>query len=131
SADGQTPVTFAIAAQETNHVHVSKCPSFVTSGDFQGFTAKDMWQEIKEINEKASDEVLEVEQKYNEFESHPVFSDLLNEEDQKVAEIIKEDLWTNPVTYFNNDADQEEFEGDEEENGTEESEEEDDEQEDE
>ncbi|KAK1440393.1 hypothetical protein QVD17_06218 [Tagetes erecta] len=48
SADGQTPVTFAIAAQETNHVHVSECPSFVTSGDFQGFTAKDMWQEIKE-----------------------------------------------------------------------------------
>lgn len=49
SADGQTPVTFAIAAQEANDVHVSECPSFVTSGDFQGFTAKDMWQEIKEV----------------------------------------------------------------------------------
>ncbi|XP_076896835.1 uncharacterized protein LOC143549958 [Bidens hawaiensis] len=48
SANGQTPVTFAIAAQETNHVHVSECPSFVTSGDFQGFTAKDMWQEIQQ-----------------------------------------------------------------------------------
>ncbi|KAL8205877.1 hypothetical protein R6Q57_009428 [Mikania cordata] len=47
SADSQAPVTFAIAAQETNHVHVSECLSFVTSGDFQGFTAKDMWQEIK------------------------------------------------------------------------------------
>uniref|UniRef100_A0A251T9P5 Non-lysosomal glucosylceramidase n=3 Tax=Helianthus annuus TaxID=4232 RepID=A0A251T9P5_HELAN len=48
TADGQTPVTFAIAAQETNHVHVSECPSFVTSGDFQGFTANDMWREVKE-----------------------------------------------------------------------------------
>ncbi|KAH9719705.1 NAP1-related protein 2 [Citrus sinensis] len=32
----------------------------------------------------------------------------------EVAEIIKEDLWPNPLTYFNNEADEEEFEGDEE-----------------
>ncbi|XP_021890590.1 NAP1-related protein 2-like [Carica papaya] len=31
----------------------------------------------------------------------------------EVAEIIKEDLWPNPLTYFNNDADEEDFEGDE------------------
>ncbi|XP_073122899.1 NAP1-related protein 2-like isoform X2 [Henckelia pumila] len=31
----------------------------------------------------------------------------------EVAEIIKEDLWPNPLTYFNNDADEEEFEMDE------------------
>lgn len=48
SADGQPPVTFAIAAQETNHVRVSECPSFVISGDSEGFTANDMWREIKE-----------------------------------------------------------------------------------
>lgn len=48
SADGQPPVIFAIAAQETNDVHVSECASFVISGDCQGFTAKDMWREIKE-----------------------------------------------------------------------------------
>ncbi|CAI9260116.1 unnamed protein product [Lactuca saligna] len=47
TADGQPPVTFAIAAQETNHVHVSECPSFITSGKSKGFTAKDMWNEIK------------------------------------------------------------------------------------
>ncbi|KAL4556197.1 hypothetical protein LXL04_038840 [Taraxacum kok-saghyz] len=47
SADGQPPVTFAIAAQETNHVRVSECPSFVISGNQNGITAKDMWHEIK------------------------------------------------------------------------------------
>ncbi|MFS7899183.1 putative nucleosome assembly protein (NAP) [Helianthus anomalus] len=218
---------------------------------------QEIQDELEKINEKASDEVLEVEQKYNEvrkpvydkrsdiiksipdfwltaFLSHPVLSDLLNEEDQKifkhltsievedfkdmksgysisfnfspntyfedtkltktftfldegttkitstpikwkegmsvpngvahekngnkrpheedsffgwfsetqqkeemeeihdeVAEIIKEDLWTNPLTYFNNDADEEEFEGDEEENGSEDDDEEDEQEEDE
>ncbi|XP_023730673.1 uncharacterized protein LOC111878398 [Lactuca sativa] len=47
TADGQSPLTFAIAAQETNHVHISECPSFITSGKSKGFTAKDMWNEIK------------------------------------------------------------------------------------
>nr|KAJ0196547.1 hypothetical protein LSAT_V11C700371510 [Lactuca sativa] len=47
SADGQPPVTFAIAAQETNHVRVSECPSFIISGNSKGLTAKDMWNEIK------------------------------------------------------------------------------------
>ncbi|OVA09022.1 Nucleosome assembly protein (NAP) [Macleaya cordata] len=31
----------------------------------------------------------------------------------EVAEIIKEDLWPNPLKYFNNEADEEDFEGDE------------------
>ncbi|KAK9073180.1 hypothetical protein SSX86_007504 [Deinandra increscens subsp. villosa] len=43
----------------------------------------------------------------------------------EVAEIIREDLWVNPLTYFSNDAD-EEIDGDEEENDTEGSEEDDD-----
>ncbi|KAK1435806.1 hypothetical protein QVD17_01575 [Tagetes erecta] len=45
-----------------------------------------------------------------------------------VAEMIKEDLWVNPLTYFNNDADEEDFgdEDDEEDIGTDDSEEEED-----
>ncbi|KAJ8479353.1 hypothetical protein OPV22_023080 [Ensete ventricosum] len=31
----------------------------------------------------------------------------------EVAEIIKEDLWPNPLKYFNNEADEEDFDGDE------------------
>ncbi|KAH9750589.1 non-lysosomal glucosylceramidase [Citrus sinensis] len=42
------PVTFALAAQETDGVHVSLCPHFVISGNSLGLTAKDMWHEIKE-----------------------------------------------------------------------------------
>ncbi|KFK44029.1 hypothetical protein AALP_AA1G206300 [Arabis alpina] len=132
------------------------------------------------VNEKASDEVLEVEQKYNEirkpvydkrneiiksipdfwltaFSSHPAIVELLTEEEQKglpngvnhdkkgnkrglleesfftwftdvqhkeevdeeihdeVADIIKEDLWTNPLTYFNNEVDEEDFDGEDDE----------------
>ncbi|ONK57752.1 uncharacterized protein A4U43_C09F3730 [Asparagus officinalis] len=47
TANGQSPVTFAIAAQETADVHVSECPCFVISGNSVGFTASDMWHEIK------------------------------------------------------------------------------------
>ncbi|KAH0451158.1 hypothetical protein IEQ34_018457 [Dendrobium chrysotoxum] len=52
----------------------------------------------------------------------------------EVAEIIKEDLWPNPLRYFNNEADEEDFEGDEdddEDKGSDEDDDEDDEQEDE
>ncbi|EYU24381.1 hypothetical protein ABFS82_04G158300 [Erythranthe guttata] len=38
--------------------------------------------------------------------------DLDEIQDEQVAEIIKDDLWPNPLTYFNNDADEEEFEMD-------------------
>ncbi|OWM79312.1 hypothetical protein CDL15_Pgr003485 [Punica granatum] len=48
TTDGHPPVTYAIAAQETDAVHVSECPWFVITGDSQGITAKDMWNEIKE-----------------------------------------------------------------------------------
>uniref|UniRef100_A0A1J3H5E0 NAP1-related protein 2 n=1 Tax=Noccaea caerulescens TaxID=107243 RepID=A0A1J3H5E0_NOCCA len=46
------------------------------------------------------------------------FSDAQPKEDvdeeihDEVADIIKEDLWPNPLTYFNNDADEEDFDGD-------------------
>lgn len=42
-------MTYAIAAQEGNGVHVSDCPCFVTSGNSQGISAKDMWLEMKEV----------------------------------------------------------------------------------
>ncbi|XP_030496092.2 uncharacterized protein LOC115712025 isoform X1 [Cannabis sativa] len=47
TADGQSPVTFAIAAEEMDDVHVSKCPYFLISGSSKGITAKEMWNEIK------------------------------------------------------------------------------------
>uniref|UniRef100_A0A5B6ZX19 Putative NAP1-related protein 2 n=1 Tax=Davidia involucrata TaxID=16924 RepID=A0A5B6ZX19_DAVIN len=59
--------------------------------------------------------------------------DDMDEIHDEIAEIIKEDLWPNPLTYFNNEADEEDFDGeggDEEEKGSDGSEEEDDEQED-
>ncbi|KAF9603546.1 hypothetical protein IFM89_037027 [Coptis chinensis] len=48
TSNGQPPVTFAIAAQETADVKISVCPYFVVSGNSKGFTASDMWHEIKE-----------------------------------------------------------------------------------
>ncbi|GER29230.1 non-lysosomal glucosylceramidase [Striga asiatica] len=48
TAKGLPSVTFAIAAEETDGVHVSSCPCFVISGNSQGITARDMWSEIKE-----------------------------------------------------------------------------------
>jgi len=49
TANEQSPVTFAIAAEETEYVHVSECPVFVISGSYEGISAKDMWQEIKQV----------------------------------------------------------------------------------
>jgi template-activating factor I len=52
--------------------------------------------------------------------------DDMEEIHDEIAELIKEDLWPNPLTYFNNEIDEEEFngdEGDEDENGTESSDE--------
>ena len=43
-------MTFAIAAQQTDNIHVSECPCFVVSGNSNGITAKDMWNEIKEVS---------------------------------------------------------------------------------
>ncbi|CAI0549176.1 unnamed protein product [Linum tenue] len=57
--------------------------------------------------------------------------DMMDDMQDEIAEIIKEDLWPNPLSYFNNEADEEEFEGDDAEEGDKEgddSEEDDDEQ---
>ncbi|KAL6545695.1 hypothetical protein OROGR_009569 [Orobanche gracilis] len=48
TAKGLPSVTFAIAAEETDVVHVSECPCFVISGNSQDIKARDMWNEIKE-----------------------------------------------------------------------------------
>ncbi|PIN09574.1 putative bile acid beta-glucosidase [Handroanthus impetiginosus] len=48
TAKGRPSVTFAIAADETDGVHVSECLCFVISGNSQGITAREMWDEIKE-----------------------------------------------------------------------------------
>ncbi|KAK2635058.1 hypothetical protein Ddye_029850, partial [Dipteronia dyeriana] len=108
--------------------------------------------ELENINEEASDKVLEEEQKYSEdtkltktftflddegtmkitttsikWKEGIGLSNGVNHEKKgnkrpfadengihdEVAEIIKEDLWPNPLTYFNNEADEEEFEGEE------------------
>ncbi|XP_038996111.1 non-lysosomal glucosylceramidase-like [Hibiscus syriacus] len=48
TADELPPVTFAIAPQETDVIRVSEYPCFLVSGNSEGITAKEMWQEIKE-----------------------------------------------------------------------------------
>ncbi|GAB2283921.1 hypothetical protein Dimus_018403 [Dionaea muscipula] len=48
TANGLSPVTYAIAAENREGIHVSECPCFVISGDSKGITAKNMWQAIKE-----------------------------------------------------------------------------------
>ena len=50
SANGRPTVTYGIAAEATDDVHVSLCPCFVISGDSEGISAKDMWQEIKNVS---------------------------------------------------------------------------------
>ncbi|XP_010530106.1 PREDICTED: non-lysosomal glucosylceramidase [Tarenaya hassleriana] len=48
TADGHPPVTYAIAAKETEDVRVSECPCFIVSGSSaHGVSAGDMWEEIK------------------------------------------------------------------------------------
>ncbi|PON61857.1 Beta-glucosidase GBA2-type [Parasponia andersonii] len=62
TANGLPPVTFAIAAEQTDGICVSECPRFVISGDSKGITAKEMWSEIKEhgsFDRLSSTEVLE------------------------------------------------------------------------
>ncbi|KAJ1692237.1 hypothetical protein LUZ63_008935 [Rhynchospora breviuscula] len=48
TAGEQSPVTFAIAAQETEEVKVSECPCFLISGKSKEFTAEYIWTQVKE-----------------------------------------------------------------------------------
>ncbi|ESQ33419.1 hypothetical protein EUTSA_v10006714mg [Eutrema salsugineum] len=48
TANGHPPITYAIAAKETEDVRVSSCPCFLVSGTTPNkITAGDMWDEIK------------------------------------------------------------------------------------
>jgi hypothetical protein len=49
TAGEQSPVTFAIAVQETEDVEVSECPCFLISGKSKEFTAEYMWTQVKEV----------------------------------------------------------------------------------
>nr|GMD70815.1 non-lysosomal glucosylceramidase-like isoform X1 [Ipomoea batatas] len=48
TSNGHPPVTFAMAARETEEVRVSECPCFSISGDSNNPTAKDIWNQIEE-----------------------------------------------------------------------------------
>ncbi|KAH7439550.1 hypothetical protein KP509_04G066500 [Ceratopteris richardii] len=48
TAKSHPPLTFAIAAQNTSDVYVSVCPCFSLVGNEGEFSARDMWNEIKE-----------------------------------------------------------------------------------
>ncbi|KAJ4717561.1 Non-lysosomal glucosylceramidase [Melia azedarach] len=48
TAEWLPPVTFAIAAQETDDVYISECPHFVIAGNSKGVTAKEMWNYVKQ-----------------------------------------------------------------------------------
>ncbi|CAI8604480.1 unnamed protein product [Vicia faba] len=47
TANEQSLLTFAIAAEKTEYVHISECPVFVIAGSHKGISAKDMWHEVK------------------------------------------------------------------------------------
>ncbi|CAI8614944.1 unnamed protein product [Vicia faba] len=55
TASEQSLLTFAIAAEETEYVHISECPVFVISGSHKGISAKDMWHEVKQVMDLLSD----------------------------------------------------------------------------
>lgn len=48
TANEKSPVTFAIEAEETKHVHISQCPVFIISSSYNVISAKDMWNEAKQ-----------------------------------------------------------------------------------
>ncbi|XP_059645124.1 NAP1-related protein 2 isoform X2 [Cornus florida] len=64
-------------------------------------------------NDKKGTKRPHAEESFFSWFSETQQKDDLDEIHDEVAEIIKEDLWPNPLTYFNNEADEEEFEGDE------------------
>ncbi|GAB2269966.1 NAP1- protein 2 [Dionaea muscipula] len=78
---------------------------------------------------------LHAEESFFSWFTVPPQKDIIEEPHDEVAEIIKDDLWPNPLNYFNNDADEEDFlgedDGDDEEGKTEDGSEDDDEEDDE
>ncbi|GMH21426.1 hypothetical protein Nepgr_023268 [Nepenthes gracilis] len=64
-------------------------------------------------NDKKGNKRAHAEESFFSWFSETQQKDNMDEIHDEVAEIIKEDLWPNPLNYFNNEADEEDFEGDE------------------
>ncbi|XP_057480292.1 NAP1-related protein 2-like isoform X2 [Actinidia eriantha] len=83
------------------------------------------------IHEKKGNKRPHADESFFTWFSEAQQKDDMDEIQDEMAEIIKEDLWPNPLTYFNSEADEENFDGedgDEEEKGSDGSEDNDDEQ---
>ncbi|RWR84029.1 Nucleosome assembly protein NAP [Cinnamomum micranthum f. kanehirae] len=113
--------------------NLTKAFSFSDEGTTKitGTTIK--WKEGMDIangggHEKKGGKRSLTEESFFSWFSETQMKDLSEGFHDEVAEIIKEDLWPNPLKYFNNEADEEDFDGDEdedEENGADCSEEDD------
>ncbi|KAL9227369.1 hypothetical protein vseg_003063 [Gypsophila vaccaria] len=95
---------------------LTKTFTFLDEGTTKVTATSINWKEDQGIanganNEKKGNKRPHAEESFFSWftETQPNDDDIHDE----VAEIIKEDLWPNPLTYFNNDADEVEFEGDE------------------
>lgn len=50
TASGGHPVMFAIAAKQTQDITISTLPCFLVSGQGEDYTAKDMWEKLKQVH---------------------------------------------------------------------------------
>lgn len=113
---------------------LTKTFTFLDEGTTKVTATSIKWKEGMGIpngvdNEKKGNKRAHIEESFFTWFSETQQSD--DDIHDEVAEIIKEDLWPNPLTYFNNEADEEDFEGDDDdEEGKEGSDDEDDEQDD-
>ncbi|KAF3437732.1 hypothetical protein FNV43_RR20488 [Rhamnella rubrinervis] len=60
-------------------------------------------------HEKKGNKRPQAEESFFSWFSDTHQKDIMEELHDEIAEIIKEDLWPNPLTYFNNEADEEDF----------------------
>ncbi|KAM7480011.1 hypothetical protein LguiA_028224 [Lonicera macranthoides] len=114
---------------------ITKSFTFLDEGTTKITATSIKWKEGKGIpngvahDKNGSKRPHEDESSFFSWFSETQQKDDMDEMHDEIAELIKEDLWPNPLTYFNNEADEEDFdgdEGDEEENGSEGSEDDDD-----
>ncbi|KAF2315965.1 hypothetical protein GH714_040760 [Hevea brasiliensis] len=65
------------------------------------------------VNEKKGNKRPFIDEGFFGWFSSPVRKETVENYQDEIADVIKEDLWPNPLSYFNTDPDDEEFEGDE------------------
>ncbi|KAH9603891.1 hypothetical protein KSS87_000628 [Heliosperma pusillum] len=95
---------------------LTKTFTFLDEGTTNVTATSIKWKEGMGIPNGVDDEKKGDKRSHVEESFFTWFSETLQSDDDindDVAEIIKEDLWPNPLTYFNNDADEEDFDGDE------------------